>query len=205
MSAELWLIRHAIVAENERLRFYGVQDVALCPESLVAQATQYEALARALPRPARWICTPLSRTRRTAERIFEAGYPAQPLQVEPGLLEQDLGEWHGLVHAALPPLLAAPAHPFWPLAADEQPPGGETFAAVVARVGPAIEHIAQVADGKSVVIVCHGGSIRAAVAHAMEVDARAALHLSVQNLSLTRLSREPSGWRVACVNEMLGF
>lgn len=205
MAAELWLIRHAIVAEAERLRLYGTQDVPLCPESLVAQARQYQALAHALPRPARWLCTPLSRTRRTAERIFAAGYPAQRLHVEPGLLEQDLGEWHGLVHAALPPLLAAPAHPFWPLAAEEQPPGGESFEAVVARVGPTVERIAEEADGESVVAVCHGGTIRAAVAFAMEVDARAALHLSVQNLSLTRITRELGGWRVGCVNELLGF
>jgi alpha-ribazole phosphatase len=204
-TSDLWLIRHAIVAENERLRFYGTQDVPLCPESLVAQAQQYEALARALPRPARWLCTPLSRTRATAERIFEAGYPAQPLHIEPGLLEQDLGKWHGLVHAALPPLLAAPAHPFWPLAAGEQPPGGESFEAVVTRIGPVIERIAREADGEHVVAVCHGGSIRAAVAHAMEVDGRAALHLSVQNLSLTRVTRERGGWRVVCVNELLGF
>lgn len=207
MSAvcDLWMVRHALVAENERLRLYGTTDVPLCPESLVAQAPQYEALARALPRPARWLCTPLSRTRRTAERIFEAGYPARPLAVEPDLIEQDLGEWHGLVHAALPPLLTVPAHPFWPLAAEEQPPGGESFGAVIARVGPAIERIAREAAGESVVAVCHGGTIRAAVAHAMGVDARAALHLSVQNLSLTRLVREPGGWRVGCVNEMLGF
>ena len=205
MATELWLVRHAIVAENERLKLYGIRDVPLCPDSLVAQARQYEALARALPRPARWLCTPLSRTRRTAERIFAAGYPAQPLQVEPGLLEQDLGDWAGLAHAALPPLLTTPAHPFWPLAAAERPPGGESFEAVLARVGPTVERIAAEADGQPVVAVCHGGPIRAAVAFAMGVDARAALHLSVQNLSLTRIEREPGGWRVGCVNELLGF
>ena len=205
MTVQLWLVRHAIVAENERLTLYGVRDVPLCPDSLVAQARQYEALARALPLPARWLCTPLSRTRRTAERIFAAGYPAQPLHVEPGVLEQDLGDWAGLAHVALPPLLVAPAHPFWPLAAAEQPPGGESFEAVLARVGPAVERIAAEADGQPVVAVCHGGPIRAAVAYAMGVDARAALHLSVQNLSLTRIEQEPGGWRVGCVNELLGF
>ena len=193
------------MAENERLTLYGVRDVPLCPDHLVAQASQYEALAAALPRPARWLCTPLSRTRHTAERIFAAGYPAQPLEVEPDLIEQDLGDWAGLVHAALPPLLAAPAHPFWPLAAEEEPPGGESFAAVVARVGPAIERIASDSGDRPTVCVCHGGSIRAAVAHAMDVSARAVLHLSVHNLSLTRLVQEPGGWRVGCVNELLGF
>lgn len=204
MPTGFWLVRHAVVAENERARLYGVLDVELCPASLLSQVPQHRALARALPRPAAWLCTPLSRTRRTAEAIMAAGYPAQPLQVEPRLIEQDLGAFQGLAHAELPPLLAAPAHAFWPLSADERPPGGESMADVVRRVGDALERLAAEHDGRDVVAVSHGGAIRAAVAHAMGVGAGAALHLSVQNLSLTRLERHPEGWRVGCVNELLG-
>lgn len=205
MPTNFWLIRHAIVAENERATLYGVRDVQLCPDSLVAQAPMYQALAARLPQPAAWICTPLSRTRRTAEAIFKAGYPAQDLAVEPDLIEQDLGDYQGLRHAALPPLLSAPAHPFWPLAADEQPPNGESMAEVLVRVGRALERLAERHDGRNVVVVSHGGAIRAAVAHAMDIDARRALHLSVYNLSLTQLERLPEGWRVVSVNESPGF
>ena len=205
MPTNFWLIRHAIVAENERATLYGVRDVQLCPDSLVAQVPMYQALAARLPRPATWICTPLSRTRRTAEAIFKAGYPAQDLAVEPDLIEQDLGDYQGLRHAALPPLLSAPAHPFWPLAADEQPPDGESFAAVLVRVGEALERLAGQFDGQDLVVVSHGGAVRAAVAHAMDIDAHRALHLSVYNLSLTRLERLPEGWRVVSVNESPGF
>jgi len=187
MPTNFWLIRHAIVAENERATLYGVRDVQLCPDSLVAQVPMYQALAARLPRPATWLCTPLSRTRRTAEAIFAAGYPAQDLAVEPDLIEQDLG------------------HPFWPLAADERPSNGESMAEVLVRVGEALERLAEQHDGHDVVIVSHGGAIRAAVAHAMDIDARRALHLSVYNLSLTRLERLPEGWRVASVNESPGF
>ena len=200
-----WLIRHAIVAENERARLYGALDVQLCADSLVTQLPQYSALARALPRPARWVCTPLSRTRRTAEAIMAAGYPAQELAVEPGLIEQHLGEYHGLEHAELPPLLTSPAHPFWPLSADERPPGGESMADVLRRVGEAMERLAGDYAGHEVVAVSHGGAIRAAVAHAMGAGAASSLHLSVQNLSLTRLERLPEGWRVGCVNELPGI
>ena len=58
--------------------------------------------------------------------------------------------------------------------------------------------------GSDVVVVSHGGAIRAAVAHATGIVADNALHLSVQNLSVTRLERHPSGWRVLCVNELCG-
>ena len=73
MTARLWLIRHALVEQNARAFLYGTMDVALCPEGLVAHRRIYEVLAARLPRPARWLCTPLSRTRRTAETIFAAG------------------------------------------------------------------------------------------------------------------------------------
>ncbi len=122
---------------------YGTMDVALCPDALVTDRPAYAALASRLPQPAAWVVTPLSRTRRTAEALFEAGYPAQDVTVEPALMEQDLGEWQGLPHAGLPPLLQRPAHPFWPLAGDELPPGGESLADVIARVGPAMERLAE--------------------------------------------------------------
>ncbi len=205
MPTNLWLIRHAIVAENERATLYGVRDVQLCPDSLVAQLPMYQALAARLPRPADWVCTPLSRTRRTAEAIFAAGYPAQELSVEPGLIEQDLGDLQGVPHAEVPPLLSAPAHPFWPLAATERPSNGESMADVLVRVGKALDRMVERLYGRNVVIVSHGGAIRAAVAHAMAIDAERALHLSIYNLSLTRLERLPEGWRVVSINESPGF
>ncbi len=201
----LWLIRHALVEENARAILYGTMDVELCPATLLEQAPMYRALAARLPRPAAWVVTPLSRTRRTAEAIFAAGYPAQELAVEPGLIEQHLGEWQGLVHAALPPRLAQPKHPFWPLAGTERPPGGETFVEMIARVGPTIEALAARHAGRDVVAVSHGGAIRAAVAHCLRIGADNALHLSVNNLSLTRLERHEDGWRVVCVNELPGY
>lgn len=200
-----WLIRHAIVSENARAMLYGTLDVELCPTSLVEQAPTYKTLAERLPRRAAWIITPLSRTRRTAEAIFAAGYPPATLAVEPGLIEQSLGEWHGLAHAELPARLALPAHAFWPLAGTERPPGGESIADVIERVGPVMERLAREHVGEEVVIVAHGGTIRAAVAHALDIGADNALHLAIQNLSLTRLERHETGWRVGCVNEMPGY
>ncbi len=202
-ETRFWLIRHAIVAENERARLYGIRDVQLCPDSLVAQVPTYQALASRLPRPAVWGCTPLSRTRRTAEAIFGAGYPAQTLFVEAGLIEQNLGQFQGVERQAVPALLTLPAHPFWPLAATEAPPEGESFAEVLVRVGRTLDVLARDYAGRDVVVVSHGGAIRAAVAHALGVGADPALHLSVHNLSLTRLDRLPEGWRVDCVNALL--
>jgi alpha-ribazole phosphatase len=204
-ETRFWMIRHALVEENARAKLYGVMDVELCPHALDSDMPTYTALARRLPRPASWVVTPLSRTVRTAEAIFRGGYPRAEAEVEPGLIEQNLGEWQGLPHAELPPNLTLPAHAFWPVAGQERPPSGESFADVLLRVGATMEHLATAYAGEDVVVVSHGGAIRAAVAHALDTGADNALHFSVSNLSLTRLERQPSGWRVVCVNEMSHF
>src|SRR5580698_7162028 len=95
-ETRFWLIRHALVEENARAIMYGTMDVALCETTVLAQEPMYRSLAEQLPRPATWLVTPLSRTRRTAEAIFAAGYPRTELVVEPDLIEQSLGEWQGL-------------------------------------------------------------------------------------------------------------
>jgi alpha-ribazole phosphatase len=204
-ETRFWLIRHAIVDENARAMLYGVMDVPLCEVSLLEQAPMYKALAARLPRPATWKVTPLSRTRRTAEAIFAAGYPRAEPDLEPRLIEQSLGEWQGLPHAELPSRLTLPKHAFWPLAGHERPPGGETLAEVIDRVGTALEELALRHQDEDVIIVSHGGAIRAAVAHCLRIGPDNALHLSVQNLSLTRIERFAEGWRVVCVNELPGY
>ena len=205
MQTSFWLIRHALVEENARAFLYGVMDVPLCETTLLEQAPMYRALAARLPRPADWLVTPLSRTRRTAEAIFAHGYPPTGLGVEPGLIEQSLGEWQGLPHHELPPKLKNPAHAFWPLGGREKPPGGESMEEVITRAGEAMERLAETHAGREVVIVSHGGAIRGAVAHALRIGPDSALHMSIQNLSLTRLERSAAGWRVQCVNELPGY
>jgi len=71
----------------------------------------------------------------------------------------------------------------------------------VARVGPVLERLAEEQAGGDVVIVAHGGSIRAALAHAMGITPHQALLFSIKNLGLTRLEKTGPDWRVAAVNE----
>jgi alpha-ribazole phosphatase len=197
-----WMVRHALVEENARAMLYGTMDVELCPRTLDSETPTYASLARRLPKPAAWVVTPLSRTRLTADAILRAGYPATTYAVEPDLIEQDMGDWQGLPHGDLPQHLSMPAHPFWPFSGTESPPHGESMVTVIGRVGAALERLAEAHPGRDVVVVSHGGAIRAAVAHALKVAADNALHLSVANLSLTRMERHDGGWRVVCVNEM---
>lgn len=197
----LFLIRHALVEPSARVIFYGAMDVALCELALREDAALYRWLAARLPQPAHWVTTQLSRTRATAAAIFAAGYPEQVPEVVPDFAEQHLGEWQGIPHEGLTERLRHPPHPFWPHAAEEQPPGGESFAEVRARVARAMERLAERHAGGDVVVIAHGGSIRAAIAHAMDLTGHQALGLSIRNLGLSRLEKHGPDWRVATVNE----
>jgi broad specificity phosphatase PhoE len=200
-TTRLFLIRHALVEPSARLTMYGTMDVGLCELALRQEAASYRWLAARLPQPARWLVTPLSRTRATAAAVFAAGYPQAELEVEHDLIEQRLGDLEGLPHDVFFERLRHPPHPFWSIHAEERPPGGESFDDVVGRVGPALERLVAENAGGDLVIVAHGGSIRAAIAHAMGVSGHAVLAFSVKNLSLTRLEKVGTDWRVAAVNE----
>ncbi len=195
------LIRHALVDPQARTLFYGAMDVALCEIALKQDAALFRWLAARLPRPAVWVTSQLVRTKATARAIFAAGYPEQELATEPGLAEQHLGEWQGLPHDEVAARLRHPAHPFWPHAAEEEPPGGESFATVAARVGQVLDRLAEAHAGEDVVVVAHGGSIRAAIAHALGLTGHQALAFSIRNLGVTRLERHGGDWRVSAVNE----
>jgi broad specificity phosphatase PhoE len=200
-TTRFWLIRHALVDPEARKSLYGTQDVAICEETMVAQTEAYAALGRRLPRPATWLVTPLTRTLRTAQAIFAAGYPEAPLTVEPGLIEQSFGTLQGTPGVRLAGKLTLPAHDFWPTAAAERPEGGESFDDVILRVGSVIEGLARTHAGRDIVAVCHGGVIRAAVAHVLQLGGEQALRLTIGNISLTRIERRGAAWRVVSANE----
>jgi broad specificity phosphatase PhoE len=200
-TTRLFLVRHALVEPSARTTMYGTMDVGLCDLALRQEAATYRWLAARLPQPARWIVTPLSRTRATAAAIFAAGYRDAALETRPAMIEQALGELQGLPHDTFLERLRHPPHPFWSIAAEERPPGGESFQDVMARVGAELDRLVAENAGGDVVIIAHGGSIRAALAHAMGVDGHPVLAFSIKNLSLTRIEKIGPDWRVAAVNE----
>lgn len=197
-----WLIRHALVHPAALTCLYGVNDVPICEVTMATDAPRYAALAALLPRPARLIATPLSRTQLTAAALFRAGYPRTRLELEADFVEQDFGDFQGRPIGDFEDRPAHERHPFWPIHAAETPPNGESFEAMIRRVGGALERLAAAAEGDFVVF-SHGGAIRAACAHALGLTPHQALSLAVENVSLTRLDRNEAGWRLVSLNEHL--
>ena len=199
-----WWVRHAPVVGVDG-KIYGSDDV-LCDTSNQAA---FSALAHALPDDALWLTSHLTRARDTAQAIGEAGLSFPAPIVDESLGEQDFGHWQGLswdeMEAKDPDGYAA----FWKTPARSRPPGGESFADQMARTAAAIECYTTAHAGRDIVAVSHGGTIRAAVAHALGLKPEAGMAITVHTLSMTRLDhleerllRGRGGcWRVLHVNQ----
>jgi alpha-ribazole phosphatase len=202
MDFRWWWVRHAPVV-GHRGELNGQKDVP-CD---VSDARAFRALAAVLPADAVWVMSHLRRARDTAAAIQETARLSIPPIIEPDFSEQSFGDWAGSTWDEIAARDPAASERFWTDPIGRAPPGGESFAALTARVASAIERFSVGREG-DVVVVAHGGAIRAAVALALGLDPRQAMAVAVDNLSLTRLDRVAGGtlrgrggaWRVVTVN-----
>ncbi len=201
-----WWIRHAPVVEQVG-RLYGQTDLA-CDTSDTAAL---KALAAILPKGALWVTSHLRRTGDTARAIATNGIDASPPIVEPDLAEQHFGAWQGMTWDEIRAAHEEASQEFWKDPTGNAPPGGESFAHVVARAGAVIKRLTTANSGRDMVCVAHAGSIRAALALALDLDPWKGLAVQIDNLSLTRVEHVPerldmghaSAWRVVTVNQPL--
>ncbi|WP_395016887.1 histidine phosphatase family protein [Dongia sp.] len=195
-----WWVRHAPVKEAGG-RVTGQLD-------LEADCSDHELIARVavrLPQHPVWMSSQLRRARQTIDVLHKAcGITGAGVEVERDVAEQDFGDWQGQTYAELEASDADRYKKFWIAPGTTRPPGGESFADVMMRVARAVERRSAAHPDADVVVVGHGGSIRAAVAQALGLGPARALALQVDPLSLTRLDRiaDASGvvWSVGCVN-----
>lgn len=195
MVTRWWWVRHAPVPGPEDL-IKGKLDLP----SDVSNKPAFAALAKQLPTGAAAVTSSRLRCRQTFTALVEAGLTVQPPEIEPGLDEQDFGSLAGRTWTEL----QATPHPemaaFWADPANTKVPDGESFADLVARVRPAIAGIAARQSGGDIVVVAHGGTIRAALAVALGITPAQALLFSVGTISLTRIDAVGDAWRVVGTN-----
>lgn len=183
-ATQLWLIRHAPV-DGPRSVIHGAD----APADL-SDVAAFAALKARLPVNALAVCSPARRTRETARML-----KLDPID-EPDFAEQDFGDWTGRLHNDLEVELGAAYRNFWQSAAGNRPPGGESFADQIER---ARRGLARLPAGDAVLVV-HSGTIRALLAIALDLAPDHALRFVIDPLSLTRIDRLESGWRVIGVN-----
>lgn len=187
-----WWVRHAPTAAKG---FVGWTDAA-------ADLSDGEAVARlrgTLPDDARVLTSDLRRAVATEAALRRSGWAA-PV-ASPALREQNFGDWDGLDAASVAGADHARLDAFWADMAGARPPGGESFADLIDRVGQVIR-AENAAQGGDVVVVAHAGVIRAALAVALDLPPGRALGFDIAPLSLTRTAWHGSegGWGVDGVN-----
>lgn len=147
---ELLLIRHGRTAGNEAGRYIGRTDEPLSENGRRA-LTQ-----KSYPGADRVFCSPMLRTRQTAELI----YPDHKIEIADGLQEMDFGILENRTHEDLKD---NPEYLRWVDVRGTSPmPGGETREAFDKRTRQAFERIIDKmrADGTPrAAIIVHGGTI----------------------------------------------
>jgi alpha-ribazole phosphatase len=85
---------------------------------------------------------------------------------------------------------------FWRSPASNRPPGGESFVDQIARVAGGLAML----PAGNVVLVVHSGTVRAALAIALDIEPDNALRFVIDHLSVTRIDRLNNSWRIVAVN-----
>jgi glucosyl-3-phosphoglycerate phosphatase len=153
VTHRLLLVRHGESTWNAEHRLQGQADPPLSElgrEQAVALAPYLEGL------PERRLTSDLTRAIQTAELIGLAGAPT-----DERWREIDIGAWSGFTLDELDPeaVAAWQRSEYFP---------GETWTALQARVAEAVDEL----RGADVLVVTHGGCIRAATAHLTGADPR---------------------------------
>jgi broad specificity phosphatase PhoE len=142
----LLLARHGETDWNREGRWQGWADPPL-NDTGRAQARELGEQLRSTPFDAVY-SSDLARAHETAEIV--AAPHGLPVVADPGLREIDVGSWSGLTRAELEQRFP-----------DGERPDGETRDQHSARVHAAVERIARANLGCRILIVTHGGTIRA--------------------------------------------
>jgi alpha-ribazole phosphatase len=182
---ELHLIRHPRVAVAAGL-CYGRNDVALSEEASVV-ARRLEPL---LPQRFTLVASPARRCRELAEALSPA--PA----FDERLLEIDFGAWEAKSFEDIgrEAVEAWAADPF-----GFRPPGGETAAEMVERVLAWLEDCRRLGPGP-VVVVAHGGPLRAIAGHLLDMPRERWIGLDFECGHATRLDLTHGRTRLAWFN-----
>ncbi len=167
---------------------------------LSADLSDTAAIARLsahLPQDAVIISSDLSRAVTTADALQ---LRRLRLSHDPDLREMHFGAWEmrsfAEVEAETPDHIRA----FWETPGDVSPPGGESWNQLSARIGGAIDRLAATHAGRNIIVVAHFGAIVAALQRAEGLSTETAFGHRIDNLSVTRIVLQNSGWRCDGVN-----
>jgi alpha-ribazole phosphatase len=190
-----WWIRHAPSASAANI-IHGRDDVS----ADLSDTATLERLAQILPPGADILTSGVARAVQTYDALRLITPSLAIARTEVDFREQDFGAWTGRTWDEIAPL----APHFWDDPVATAPPGGESFAEMCRRALRRIVDLSNQCGDGVIVSVAHAGTIRAALALALDLDFAASIRFEIDPLSLTRIDAfvGPSdiSWRVQSVN-----
>jgi len=194
------LIRHGESVWNGERRTQGSQDPDLSPRGRRQSDLLVARLRTHLSKRVTAVYTsPLRRAAETAERI--GGALNLPTVSEPDFREMCLGRWEGMtvsqIQAAFPG-----TYERWlqdPLAFPA--PGGERLEAFARRVVGAFERMQAALPGADLIVVSHGGVIKALLCHVLGLDMRSLFRIKQDNTAMNHVEVNAEVRRVLLVND----
>lgn len=159
----LHLLRHGVVDTGGRRRAYGITDAPLSAEGIRQAEALIEYAVEALPRPDGILSSDLGRCTAIARPLAER--LGVPLVCTPTLREQDMGEWEWRSWEELTLLDEQRIRDYWEDYLNTTPPGGESFADMVARITDWWAAEKDRLWGRRWIVVGHIGVIRSLLCH----------------------------------------
>jgi broad specificity phosphatase PhoE len=142
---------------------------------------QAAALRSQVAGATRVVCSPLLRTRETADAL------GLPITIDERWIEVDYGVLDGTPLRDIPPAMWAS----WTSDPHFVPEGGESMAALGVRVREACDDLVEEAAERDIVVVSHVSPVKAAVAWALGVGDDITWRLYVAPASVTRIAVAP--------------
>jgi probable phosphoglycerate mutase len=180
------LLRHGEPEGGVRYRGDGVDD----PLS----ERGWEQMWASVGACANWtqvVTSPLRRCRAFAQAVAERHH--LPLAVDPRLREVGFGAWEGKRHEEVRDADPAAYYAFFRDAVRHRPPGSEPLEAFYARVREGILAIFDEHTEGHVLLVCHLGVMRAAIALALDMPLPSLYRMHAPYAGLIRLRRTERG------------
>jgi alpha-ribazole phosphatase len=198
--ALITLIRHGESIWNGERRIQGNQDPPLSPRGRKQAALLSARLGAHLPqRAAALYASPLRRAMETAEIVAAA--VSLPVMTESGLREMALGSWEG---RTVPEIRneTPGAYEAWLRDPQAHPaPGGERLEAFAARVIAAFERLRGIHPGADLILVSHGGPIKALLCHILGLEVRSLFRIKQDNTALSAIQVDGETRRVVLLND----
>ena len=195
------LLRHGRTDYNLTGRIQGQLDIALDAVGLAQALDVADALSAASPYAV--VSSDLSRALATAEAVADAAGVTVVADVR--LREISLGAWEGLTgeeaRARFPE-----EHAAWVAGEDVRRGGGETYREAARRAVAAVtEALSPLPDGRTLVVVTHGGTARAALGSLLELPPYDWWRFApLGNTCWSVLVEGARGWRLERHNTGLG-